>query len=69
MTNKHSAKRTQDHEVIRKWVEARDGRPTVVESTWDGESGLLRIDFGEKEEEIQAKYRGMISFAFSMRIT
>jgi hypothetical protein len=52
MTNTHSAKRTQDHDEIRTWVEERGGRPSVVESTWDGESGLLRIDFGEKEEEL-----------------
>jgi hypothetical protein len=46
----HAAKRTTDHEEIRRWVEARLGRPAVVEATWDGTSGLLRIDFGEEEE-------------------
>ena len=38
-----SAKRTQDHDEIRKWAESRGGIPTVVERT----GGLLRIDFVE----------------------
>jgi hypothetical protein len=36
-----SAKRTRDHDEIRKWAESRGGIPTVVEGT----GGLLRIDF------------------------
>lgn len=47
------AKRTKDHEKIRHWVEHRGGRPAVVRSTWNGETGLLRIDFGEPEEELE----------------
>lgn len=35
---------TTDHEVIRKWVESRDGRPAVVADH------VLRIDFGEAED-------------------
>lgn len=48
----HAAKRTTDHDTIRQWVEERQGRPAVVESTWDGNSGLLRIDFGEEDESL-----------------
>jgi hypothetical protein len=36
-----SAKRTKNHEEIRKWAEDRGGIPTVVKGT----EGLLRIDF------------------------
>lgn len=40
------SKSTTDHNEIKKWVEARSGRPTTVMSTSsDGEPGLLRIDF------------------------
>jgi hypothetical protein len=46
----HAAKRTTDHEIIERWVEERQGRPSVVEATWDGTRGLLRIDFGEESE-------------------
>lgn len=53
MANDHSAQRTQDHDTIRTWVENREGRPAVVESTWDGTSGLLRIDFGPKEDALK----------------
>lgn len=53
MAHEHSAQRTQDHDTIRKWAEERGGRPAVVESTWDGKSGLLRIDFGEKEDSLK----------------
>lgn len=36
---------TIDHDEIRAWVEARGGRPAVVERTHDrAGSGLLRID-------------------------
>jgi hypothetical protein len=39
-----SAKRTRDHDEIRKWAESRGGIPTFVKGTGDG---LLRIDFIE----------------------
>lgn len=48
----HESKQTTDHEVIRGWIEERQGRPSVVEATWDGTSGLLRIDFGEEDESL-----------------
>ena len=40
------AKSTTDHDVIRKWAEARRGRPATVKRTGDDEEpGVLRIDF------------------------
>lgn len=41
-----SSKTTTDHDEIRKWVEARDGKPVSVRGTGDeDEPGVLRIDF------------------------
>jgi hypothetical protein len=41
-----SARTTTDHETIRRWVEARGGRPARVKGTGGpGDPGLLRIDF------------------------
>ncbi len=45
------ANSTTDHDEIRRWVEARNGRPARVRSS--GPGGLLRIDFGEPEEELE----------------
>ncbi|MFL5664401.1 MAG: hypothetical protein ACJ8BW_24105 [Ktedonobacteraceae bacterium] len=37
---------TTDHNEIRKWAEARQGKPVTVKSTEShGEPGVLRIDF------------------------
>lgn len=36
---------TTDHELIRRWVERRGGKPAVVAATRIRNSGLLRIDF------------------------
>jgi hypothetical protein len=50
-----SATMTTDHDVIRKWVESRKGRPAVVKGTEGGDGeGVLRIEFrhGDKLEEI-----------------
>lgn len=44
------ATKTVDHDEIRKWVEARDGRPAAVRTR--GKGGILRIDFGEQDEEL-----------------
>jgi hypothetical protein len=43
----HESKRTTDHDEIRRWVEARGGKPTSIEGTEKKgeEAGLLRIDF------------------------
>lgn len=42
---------TTDHEKIRRWAEARGGRPAKVRGASEG--GILRIDFGEPEEGLQ----------------
>ncbi len=42
------AQKTTDHETIRKWAEAWDGRPARVKGTRDAkDAGLLRLDLGE----------------------
>jgi hypothetical protein len=52
---KAGATTTTDHDEIRKWVEARGGKPAKVVDT-DGRkgSGIIRIDFNEPEESLQA---------------
>ena len=42
---------TTDHDEIREWVEERDGQPAYVESTEDGDNGLLRIDFPDEGDD------------------
>ncbi len=44
-------KTTTDHKEIRRWIEARGGRPSVVKDTEgrDGE-GLLRVEFRHPEK-------------------
>ena len=44
------AKTTTDHDEIRKWAEARDGHPAKVDT--GGKGGILRIDFGEPEDNL-----------------
>ena len=40
------AKTTTDHDEIRKWAEARGGRPAAVRSTHGkGGTGIIRIEF------------------------
>jgi hypothetical protein len=40
------SKMTIDHDQIRRWAEAREGRPATVKSTAkNGAAGLLRINF------------------------
>lgn len=41
-----SSKTTTDHKEIKRWIEARKGRPSVVKGTEgkDGE-GVLRVEF------------------------
>lgn len=47
-----SSKRTTDHEQIRRWVEARNGKPARVHGTGtNDETSLLRIDFPEEHDE------------------
>jgi len=40
----HSQK-TTNHEAIKAWVEAREGRPSIVRASKSEDSGILRIDF------------------------
>ena len=42
---------TTDHNVIRHWVEARDGRPARVRDTGNG--GVLRIDFDPSDDSLE----------------
>ncbi len=51
-----SAKRTIDHDEIRAWAEARNGRPSVVKRSHDTNEGggILRIDFEEPEPSLEA---------------
>jgi hypothetical protein len=47
------AKVTTDHKSIRKWAEARGGRPATVEGTGKrDDADLLRLDFGPKDESL-----------------
>jgi hypothetical protein len=49
------AQTTTDHATIRRWAEARDGHPAKVIGTGDAtDAGLLRLDFGEAEERLEA---------------
>lgn len=52
----HDSKTTTDHKKIQKWVEDRDGKPSVVKSTADSSKGggLLRINFpGYAEDNLE----------------
>ncbi len=47
---------TTDHQTIRRWVEARNGHPSVVkatESSRSGKAGVLRIDFNKPEDTLE----------------
>jgi hypothetical protein len=47
-----SSERTTDHATIRRWAEARKGKPARVRATGQGDDvGLLRIDFPEDDDE------------------
>jgi len=48
------ARKITDHAEVRKWAEARGGRPTVVKGTARGEgAGVLRFDFGKPEQRLK----------------
>ena len=42
---------TTDHDAIRRWAEARGGRPASVRGTSEDDAGLLRIDFEPERAE------------------
>jgi hypothetical protein len=46
------SRKTVDHQEIKKWVEARGGRPATVKGT-EGikDAGVLRIDFPDRGED------------------
>jgi hypothetical protein len=45
---------TTDHQTIRTWAESRGGHPARVKGTGgDDDAGLLRLDFGEPEENLE----------------
>jgi hypothetical protein len=49
-----AATATTDHDEIRRWVEERGGRPSVVKGSRDREGGgILRIDFAEPDESLE----------------
>jgi hypothetical protein len=45
MSSKSESNTTTDHKKIQKCAEYREGKPSVVESTYKDGSGLLRINF------------------------
>ena len=48
------SKTTTDHDEIRRWIEARGGRPASVAETGDRDDpGVLRVDFGDEDEGLQ----------------
>jgi len=53
------AKTTTDHDAIRKWIEERDGQPARVKMSGkkpnkEGKTGgILKIDFGEPEANLE----------------
>ena len=45
---------TTSHEVIKQWAEARNGVPATVPGTEHGDHlGVLRIDFGAKNDQLR----------------
>ena len=46
-----SSETTTDHKTIQQWVEMRDGRPSIIRT--GGKGGVLRIDFGEREDDFE----------------
>lgn len=50
MAGQGEPKNTTDHDVIKKWVESRDGNPAVIVN--DGEkTELLRLNFPDYDED------------------
>jgi hypothetical protein len=48
-----SSEKITDHKKIKKWIEERKGRPAIVKSTDNYESGILRVDFQEPDESLE----------------
>jgi hypothetical protein len=48
------AKKITDHDEIRTWAEERGGRPArVADTAGKGGGGVLRFDFGEKDDRLE----------------
>jgi len=47
------AKTITDHDQIRKWAEQRGARPSRVHATAGKNAGILRFDFGDKDEALE----------------
>lgn len=51
-TSQKTSNKTQDHEIIKNWAEARNGKPALIET--DGNSGgILKIRFDDDEQELK----------------
>src|SRR4051812_39185648 len=52
-----SAQTTTDHDEIRRWAESRSGRPSLVPTSGAKgkrkSGGILRFDFGPKDEKLE----------------
>lgn len=56
------AKTTTDHETIRKWAEAKGGKPAAVERTHKGgDVGIIRIMFPEAP---QSKHESLVEISW-----
>lgn len=45
---------TTDHDEIRSWIEERGGRPSrVKQSGGKGGPGILRVDFGDRDDSLE----------------
>jgi hypothetical protein len=47
------ARKITSHDEIKRWVEARGGRPARVRATADDGGGILRIDFRELDQGLE----------------
>ena len=47
------SQQTTDHDEIRNSVEERGGHPARVEGKGEDGDGLLRIDFGDEDEDLE----------------
>lgn len=45
---------TTDHDEIRRWIEARNGRPATVRGTGRyGLPGMLRVEFRDDDDDLE----------------
>jgi hypothetical protein len=45
--------RTIDHDMIRSWADHRGGHPACIRTNESKTGGILRIDFGKKEKNLE----------------